>query len=85
MPSTFPSWDLYELKKNTWTIAFKTMQGLYEWYIIPFGLCNDLTIFVCFLNYLLHPFLDSFAIAYLDDMLVYIANWFIAIATRCTL
>jgi hypothetical protein len=44
---------------------------LYEWFSIPFGLCNSLATFMRLMNDVLHPYLDSFVIVYLDDIMVY--------------
>ena len=40
---------------------------------MPFGLTNVLVDFQHFINDALHPFLDHFCTAYLDDILVYSA------------
>ena len=49
-------------KEDTWKDAFKNRQGLYQWLVIPFGLCNASTTFTHLMNVVLHPFLDLFAI-----------------------
>jgi len=40
-----------------------------------FALCNAPATFMRLMNYLLCPFIDSFSISYLDDILVYNATW----------
>ena len=54
--------------------TFKTRKGLYEWLVMPIGLCNAPTIFVRLMNDLIHPFMDSLFIVYLDDMMAYNAT-----------
>jgi hypothetical protein len=63
-------------EEDTCKTSFKTRQGFYVWLIMPFGLCNALATFMRPVNDVLHPYLDSFAIVYLDDILVYSTTWY---------
>ena len=54
--------------------AFSTRFGLFEYLIMPFGLCNAPGTFQRYINQLLRDFLDDFCSAYLDDILVYSEN-----------
>jgi hypothetical protein len=47
---------------------------LYEWFVIPFGLCSTSTTFMILINDVLRPSLYSFVIVYLNDILVYSAT-----------
>ena len=51
--------------------AFLTRYGLYEYTVMPFGLCNAPATFQAFINEVLREYLDVFCTAYLDDILVY--------------
>jgi hypothetical protein len=39
-----------------------TRQGLYEWLVMLFGLCNASTTFMPLMNDVLRPYIDSFVI-----------------------
>ena len=56
---------------DEWKTAFRTRYGLYESLVMPFGLTNAPADFQHFINDALHPFLDHFCTAYLDDILIY--------------
>jgi hypothetical protein len=51
--------------------AFVTHQGLYEFKVLCFGLCNAPSTFQQLINEVFPPQLRSFVLAYLDDLLVF--------------
>ncbi|KAJ1099937.1 hypothetical protein NDU88_005030 [Pleurodeles waltl] len=55
---------------DEWKTAFKTHYGLFEYLVMPFGLCNDPAAFQYFLNDVLREYLDIFVIVYIDDILI---------------
>lgn len=54
-----------------WKTAFRTRYGHYEYLVMPFGLNNAPATFQHFINSALSDCLDTFAVAYLDDILVF--------------
>jgi len=51
--------------------AFRTRYGLFEFLVLPFGLCDASAAFMNVINDVLRPFIDRFVCAYLDDILIY--------------
>lgn len=56
---------------DEWLTAFRTRFGLFEWLVTPFGLANAPSTFQRYVNWVLRDFLDEFASAYLDDILIF--------------
>eukprot|EP00253_Pinus_taeda_P002561 PITA_02561 len=54
--------------------AIVTRYGSFEFLVMPFGLCNAPPTFFTLVNDVLHPYLDSFVVVYLDDIVVYSDN-----------
>ncbi len=51
--------------------AFKTRYCHYEFTVVPLGLSNAPTVFMCLMNGVLREYLDKFVILFLDYILVY--------------
>jgi hypothetical protein len=51
--------------------TFKSRYGHYEFMVVPFGLSNVPTIFMCLMNGVFKECLEKFVIVFLDDVLVY--------------
>lgn len=56
---------------DEWKTAFKTRFGLFEYLVMPFGLCNAPAAFQYFLNEVFREELDIYVVVYIDDILIY--------------
>jgi hypothetical protein len=57
-----------------WKTAFRCRYGLFEYTVMPFGLCNAPGTFQHYMNDTFRDFLDKFLVVYLDDLLIYSDN-----------
>ena len=51
--------------------AFKTPFGLYEWTVMPQGLCNASATFQRYMNYVFRDYIGKFCAVYLDDIAIF--------------
>ena len=54
--------------------AFHTRFGLYEWKVMPFGLCNAPATLQAMMDDLFHDMLDEGVVIYLDNILIFAEN-----------
>ena len=54
--------------------AFCIRYGHYELVVLPFGVTNTLAAFMILMNRVFKPYLDSFVIVFIDDILIYSKN-----------
>jgi len=55
--------------------AIRTRYGYYEFLVMPFGLTNAPSMFMDLINRVFHEYLDSFVVVFIDNILVYSADF----------
>ena len=58
-------------EQDTHKTAFRSRYGLYEFKVLPFGLTNAPAHFMALMQEVFHELLDTCALVYLDDVLIY--------------
>jgi hypothetical protein len=56
---------------DEWKTAFRTAYGHYEYLVMPFGLTNAPATFQSVVDHAIRPFLNTSAVCYLDNILIY--------------
>jgi hypothetical protein len=61
-------------KGDEWKTAFRSRFGSFEYRVLPFGLYNAPATFQTYIDNCLREYIDTFAMVYLDDILIYSNN-----------
>ena len=56
---------------DEWKTAFRTKYGLFEYLVMPFGLCNAPATFQSMMHAVLWTVLNDGVIVYIDNLLIY--------------
>ena len=63
--------QIHVKETDIYKTMFQTHYGLYEFVILPFGLCNVPTTFMQLMNDIFHDELDHCVLIYLDDICMF--------------
>jgi hypothetical protein len=58
-------------EENISKTTFITRYGHYDFTVVPFGLSNEPTVFMCLMNGFFKIYLDKIVIVFLDDIIIY--------------
>ena len=64
-------WQVEMNEKDKEKTAFITHEGLYEWNVMPFGLCNAPTTFQRLMQEILDDLIYTKVLVYIDDIIIY--------------
>jgi Reverse transcriptase (RNA-dependent DNA polymerase) len=68
-------WQIPIAEESKEKSAFITPWGLYEWNVMPFGLCNAPSTFQRCLNFILTGMRHINILCYIDDLIIYSKTW----------
>ena len=60
---------------DVWKSAFKYLEVLFEWLVIPFRLNNSPTTFMRIMDDIIFPFTNCFVVIYLDEIPIFSRTW----------
>ena len=64
------AYHLIRIKEgDEYKTAFRTRYGQFEYRVMPYRLTNALATFQAYIDHCLRPYIDNFAVCYLDDIL----------------